>query len=81
MRNKGEALVYSTERTLEEFGEHIEEEERQRIKIALEATQAAIAGEDPVVLKEAVDEFSGLTYQMTERLYAVLGGESAVDSD
>jgi molecular chaperone DnaK len=76
LRNKGEALVYSTERTLEEFGEHIDEEDQLKIKEALEATQAAIAGEDPYSLKDAVDEFSGLTYQMTERLYAVLGGES-----
>jgi hypothetical protein len=32
--------------------------------------------EDLEALREAVDELSGLTYQMTERLYAVLGGES-----
>jgi molecular chaperone DnaK len=79
LRNKGSALVYSTERTLEEFGEHIDEEESQRIKGALEATQAAIEGEDQEVLKDAVDELSGLTYQMTERLYAVLGGASESD--
>jgi molecular chaperone DnaK len=81
MRNKGAALVYSTERTLEEFGEHVDEEEQQRIKLAVEATQAAIAGEDADVLKCAVDELSGLTYQMTERLYAVLGGDSGASTD
>ena len=76
MRNKADGLVYSTERTLEEFGENIDEDEQQSIKVALETTRQAMKAEDLEALREAVDELSGLTYQMTERLYAVLGGES-----
>jgi molecular chaperone DnaK len=76
MRNKADGLVYSTERTLEEFGENIDEDEQQGIKVCLESTRQAMKGEDLEALREAVDELSGLTYQMTERLYAVLGGES-----
>jgi molecular chaperone DnaK len=76
MRNKADGLVYSTERTLEEFGENIDEDEQQSIKAVLEATRQAMKAEDLEALREAVDELSGLTYQMTERLYAVLGGES-----
>jgi molecular chaperone DnaK len=76
MRNKADGLVYSTERTLEEFGENIDEDEQQGIKTRLESTRQAMKGEDLEALREAVDELSGLTYQMTERLYAVLGGES-----
>jgi len=74
--NKGDGLVYSTERTLEEFAEHIDDEDRKNIEGALQKTREAMEGEDPEVLKGAVDELSGLTYQMTERLYAVLGGDS-----
>jgi len=81
MRNKAEALVYSTDRTIEEFGENIDEDEQQRVRTALEITREAILAEDPVVLKGAVDELSGLTYQMTERLYAVLGGEGQDDEE
>jgi molecular chaperone DnaK len=76
VRNKADGLVYSTERTLEEFGENIEEDEQQAIKTVLESTREAMKGEDLDALKAAVDELSGLTYQMTERLYAVLGGDS-----
>jgi molecular chaperone DnaK len=76
LRNKGDGLVYSTERTLEEFAENIADEDRKNIEAAVEKARRAIAGEDVAALKTAVDELSGLTYQMTERLYAVLGGES-----
>ena len=33
--------------------------------------------EDPDSIKAAVDELSGLTYQMTEKLYAALGGDGS----
>jgi len=76
LRNKADGLVYSTQRTLEEFAENIEEGDRKNVESALERTSAAIRGEDVEALQAAVDELTGLTYQMTERLYAVLGGES-----
>ena len=74
--NKGEGLVYSTERTLEEFGESIEDQDRKGVEAALERTQEAMKGGEIDAIRDAVDELSGLTYQMTERLYAVLGGDS-----
>jgi molecular chaperone DnaK len=76
LRNKGDGLVYSTERTLEEFAENIEDEDRKKVEGAMEKAREAMQGEDVDALKAAVDELSGLTYQMTERLYAVLGGDS-----
>jgi molecular chaperone DnaK len=77
LRNKGDGLVYSTERTLEEFAENIEDADRKNVEAALDKTREAVKGEDIDALKAAVDELSGLTYQMTERLYAVLGGDSS----
>ncbi len=76
LRNKGDGLVYSTERTLEEFAESIDADDRKKVEAALETTREAIRGEEVDALQSAVDELSGLTYQMTERLYAALGGDS-----
>ncbi len=76
-RNKADGLVYSTEKTMEEFAENIESEDRDAILEALERAKEAMKGDDPDVIKEAVDELSGLTYQMTEKLYAALGGDGA----
>ena len=35
-----------------------------------------MSGDDIDSIQAAVDELSGLTYQMTEQLYAVLGRQS-----
>ena len=75
--NKADGLVYSTERTLEEFAESVRDEDREPIRAALEKTHEAMAGDDSAALHAAVDELAALTYKMTEHLYAEFGGEAA----
>jgi molecular chaperone DnaK len=77
LRNKADGLIYSTERTLEEFAENVSDEEREEILEALGEARSAMQGEDGGALRAAVDELSALTYKMTENLYAELGGEEA----
>ena len=71
--NKADGLTYSTERTLEEYAEHIDEEARQSLLSAIEKTRSAMSTSDAGALAVAVDELSALSYQMTEQLYAALG--------
>jgi molecular chaperone DnaK len=77
LRNRADGLVYSTERTLEEYAEHIAEQDQQALTTAIEKTRAADESDDAQALAAAVDELSALSYQMTENLYAKLGGDSA----
>jgi molecular chaperone DnaK len=77
LRNKADGLVYSTERTLEEYAQHIPEAEQRTLREKIEKTRAALAAGDLAALASAVDELSALSSQMTEGLYAKLGGESA----
>ena len=74
--NKADGLVYSTERTLEEYAQHVSDEDRQSLAAALEKTKAMLAAKDWDSLAIAVDELSALSYQLTERLYATLGSKS-----
>ena len=77
LRNKADGLAYSTERALEEYAEHVEEADREAIQAAIEKTRAAIEAADVAGLRSAVDELSGLSYQMTETLYSTLGADGA----
>jgi molecular chaperone DnaK len=77
LMNKADGLVYSTERSLEEYAEHIGEDERQGLVAAIEKTRAALATRDMPSLTIAVDELSALSYQMTEQLYAKLGSSGS----
>ncbi len=76
VRNKADGFIYSTERTLEEFADQVEESERAELEQALDKAREAVKGDDIEVLEGAVDELSALTYKMTEKLYATLGGST-----
>jgi molecular chaperone DnaK len=77
LANKADGLTYSCERTLEEYAQHVSEEDRQSLVAAIEKTRAAMKANDAQALAAAVDELSALSYQMTERLYAALGSGGA----
>jgi len=77
LRNKADGLIYSTERTLEEFKQSVRAEDRAALEASIAATRKSMAAEDIGALRVAVDELSGLTYKMTETLYAELGGEES----
>ena len=74
LRNTADGLVYSTEKTLQEFGDHVDVEGRKALEDAIAVTREAMAGDDRAPLHSAVDELSSLTYKMTETLYAELEG-------
>ncbi|UCE85736.1 MAG: molecular chaperone DnaK [Deltaproteobacteria bacterium] len=77
LQNSADGLIYSTERTLEEFAEHITEQERQDLDAAIQAARKQMQGSDTAALKDAVDELSALSYKMTEKMYATLGEGSS----
>jgi molecular chaperone DnaK len=75
LKNKATGLVYSTERTLDEFGADITSDDSEAVRKAVENTSELIASGDYEVLKESVEALSILSYGMTEKLYAALGGD------
>jgi len=77
LRNKADGLIYSTERTLVEFKQNVRDEDRAALEKSIAATRKAMGADDAAALRVAVDELSGLTYKMTETLYAELGGEES----
>jgi len=77
LRNQCDGLIYSTERTLQEFKENVTADQRQVLLRAIEAARAAAAAENVAPLRAAMSELSARTYELTERLYAELGGKKA----
>jgi molecular chaperone DnaK len=77
VRNQASGLVYSTRRTLAEFGDQLGADERKALEAALERTDAALPGNDAEALRVAVDELTTLSYKMTEKMYETLGGQSS----
>ena len=74
LRNKADGLMYSASKTLEEFAEDVDETDASSVRAQIEKTQALVSGEDPGALEAALEELSRLSYGLTEKLYAALGG-------
>jgi molecular chaperone DnaK len=80
LRNQTDGLIYSTQRTLQEFQENVSAEQRQTLTQAIEAARAAAAADDVGALRTAMSDLSSRTYEMTEHLYAELGGKGESSS-
>ncbi|NNL65436.1 MAG: molecular chaperone DnaK, partial [Myxococcales bacterium] len=76
LRNRADGLIYSTERMISDYGEHVDAEQRQALETALESTRSALQAGEAEALETAVDELTALSYKMTEKLYSELGGDS-----
>jgi len=75
LKNRADGLVYSTERTLVEFAEQVPAEDKEALSAAVAKTRQALERGQAAELSAAVDELSALSYKMTEKLYATLGGD------
>ena len=70
--NKLEGLVYSTERTLEEFGGDVTEVDRQPVEELIVIARTRLEEGDVDAIEECIRELSALTYSLTEKIYASL---------
>ena len=74
LRNKADGLMYSATKTLEEFAEDVDAVDAEKVRVQIENTQALVSAQDPEALERAIAELSRLSYGLTEKLYAALGG-------
>ncbi len=73
LSNRADGILYSTSRTLQEFGQHVSAADRKDLEAAMAKTKAALESDSFASLKDAVDELETLSYKMTESMYAALG--------
>ena len=69
VKNEAEQAVHSTERMLTDFGEKIEEADRQGVESCVAEVKSAIEGEDVGVIKGAVDALQQASMKLGEAMY------------
>jgi len=74
--NKLEGLVYSTERTLEEFAGEVDAGDRGPVEDALACARTSLEVGDVAELEGRISDLSALTYALTEKIYAALGDDT-----
>tara|TARA_Y100001934_G_scaffold218215_1_gene259228 strand:- start:280 stop:2211 length:1932 start_codon:yes stop_codon:yes gene_type:complete len=68
-RNGADSLIYSTEKTLEEYGDQIGAEEKSQIQTDLEALKGAVKGEDAADINAKAETLSKSSMKLGEAMY------------
>ena len=69
VKNNAENIIFQSEKTLNDLGEKIKEEEKQPVKEAIERLRGIVNSEDTEAIKAATDELQKKFYDISAKLY------------
>jgi molecular chaperone DnaK len=70
LRNNADGLIYTTEKSLEEYGNLLAEKDREEIKADMERLKGVLNGGDVSALKEAFQRLEGSAYRIADAIYS-----------
>ncbi|MBQ8790662.1 MAG: molecular chaperone DnaK [Ruminiclostridium sp.] len=73
LRNSADQMVYQTEKSMNEFGDKVTEEEKASVNPKIEALKKALEGTDTDAIKNAQEELQKAFYAVAERVYKEQG--------
>ncbi|MFL5303504.1 MAG: molecular chaperone DnaK, partial [Anaeromyxobacteraceae bacterium] len=77
LKNNAEGLIYTTEKSLEEYSSALRPEDLEEIKADLEVLKDTLPASDPAAIKEALVRLEGSAYRIADAIYAQQGGGGA----
>lgn len=81
LRNQADALVYSTEKAIEELGDKLNQDKLKQTEKALMKVKRALEGKDVRKLKETVDQLTELSQDLFATMYAEAARRGYDDED
>jgi molecular chaperone DnaK len=69
VRNEADNLLYSTEKSLKDYGDKVSAEDKSKIEEALEALKAAIASDNVDEIKAKTEALQQAAYKLAEEMY------------
>jgi molecular chaperone DnaK len=79
-RNQADGLVYTTEKSLKEHGDKVDEETKKSIETALEGLKKAIEGDDPAEIKSKTEILATASHKLAEAMYQKAQSEAEAGS-
>jgi molecular chaperone DnaK len=77
LRNNAEGLIYTTEKSLEEYGHVVTPKDVTEIQADMETLKGLMKQDDPARLKEALQRLEGSAYRIADAIYADQAKSSA----
>ncbi len=69
VRNEADTLIYSTEKSLSEFGDKVSETEKTAIETELSSLKKAIEGDNVETIRSAIEALSKASHKLAEEMY------------
>ncbi|MCU0697403.1 MAG: molecular chaperone DnaK [Myxococcaceae bacterium] len=70
LKNTADGLIYTTERSLEEYASMLKEKDRDEIKVDLENLKKQLTTADPEKIRPAIKQLEGSAYRIADAIYA-----------
>jgi molecular chaperone DnaK len=68
-RNKADSSIYQVEKSLKEFGDKLSDDEKTKIKEAIDKATSVKNSSDPEEINKAVEEMMQASHKMAEEMY------------
>ena len=75
IRNQADGIVYTTEKSLKEHADKIDEETKKNIETALEELKAVMDGDDKDAINSKMEALAQSAHKLAEAMYAETEGE------
>ncbi len=77
IRNNADQLVYQTEKTINEVGDKLTDDDKAQINAEIEKTKEALKGTDTDAIKAAADALQAKLYELSSKIYAQANPQGA----
>ena len=79
VRNNADTLLYTTEKTLKENEDKIDEDDKKNIEAGLEGLREALKGEDVAAIEAASEQLTQAAHKLAEAMYAAAAEQGAAE--
>lgn len=76
-RNQAEALIHSTKKAMSEYGDKLDDAEKEKIEAALKEAEEAVKGEDKASIDAKAEALATTSQKLGEMMYAQAQAQSA----
>jgi len=81
VKNEAEALLYQSDKTLEEAGDKISESDKTAAKTEADKLREALKSNDTETIKAAIESFKKAYYEIAEKLYKANAAQGGADAN
>ena len=79
IRNAADQMIYTTEKTVADFGDKLSDEEKANITTNVDALKEALKGEDIEAIKQKQEELQKAVYAVSEKIYKATQGANGAE--